>query len=41
MKTILVVDDEYAIADTLQEFLEGEGFSVRKARNGEMALESS
>jgi CheY-like chemotaxis protein len=34
MKTILVVDDEYAIAETLQELLSDEGFRVVTASNG-------
>jgi CheY-like chemotaxis protein len=39
MTTVLVVDDEYAIAATLQEFLEDEGFTVLTARNGQAALD--
>jgi two-component system alkaline phosphatase synthesis response regulator PhoP len=38
MKTILIVEDEYAIAETLRELLEQEGFQVATAANGEDAL---
>jgi len=37
MSTILVVDDEYLIADILGFLLEDEGFEVLKVGNGEMA----
>ncbi|MDO7911422.1 response regulator [Pseudomonas monteilii] len=37
--TILVVDDEYLIADILGFALEDEGFQVRTASNGRMALD--
>ncbi|MCY1183449.1 Sensory transduction protein regX3 [compost metagenome] len=40
MSTILVVDDEYLIADILGFLLEDEGFEVVKVGNGEMALET-
>lgn len=35
---ILLVDDEKDILDSLQMILEGEGYSIRTARNGEEAL---
>lgn len=38
MKTILIVDDEYLIAEILGYALEDEGFQVRKASNGIKAL---
>jgi CheY-like chemotaxis protein len=37
-RTILVVDDEPAIADLLAELLEDEGYIVRTANSGEEAL---
>lgn len=37
-ETILVVDDEPAIVQVIRERLEGEGFQVRAAGNGEAAL---
>jgi CheY-like chemotaxis protein len=37
--TILVVDDDPDILDALSEILEGEGFVVRRAKNGKEALE--
>ena len=40
MKTVLIVDDEFALADTLKEFLEDEGYSVECAGDGKEALES-
>lgn len=40
MSTILVVDDEYLIADILGFLLEDEGFEVLKVGNGEQALEA-
>jgi CheY-like chemotaxis protein len=39
MKKILVVDDEFAIAETLREILSWEGFDVTIASNGEQGLE--
>jgi len=39
MATILVVDDEYLIADILAYALEDEGFMVVTAGNGKKALE--
>ncbi|MBC8982356.1 response regulator [Pseudomonas lurida] len=39
MTTILVVDDEYLIADILSVALEDEGFMVVTASNGRKALE--
>ncbi|MFL7960904.1 Response regulator receiver domain-containing protein [Pseudomonas sp. NFIX10] len=39
MTTILVVDDEYLIADILGFALEDEGFMVVKASNGQKGLE--
>jgi len=39
MKTILVVDDEYAIVDALQALLEDEGYTVISASDGREALE--
>ena len=36
---ILVVDDDPDILDALSEILEGEGYRVRRARNGREALE--
>ncbi len=38
--TVLVVDDEPAIADTVAAVLQGEGFRVRKASDGTEALEA-
>jgi two-component system OmpR family response regulator/two-component system alkaline phosphatase synthesis response regulator PhoP len=40
MKTILVVDDEYAILDAVRAVLEDEGFSVVTASDGKEALET-
>lgn len=40
MNTILVVDDEYLIADILGFALEDAGFLVEKASNGRKALEA-
>ena len=40
MNTILIVDDEYLIADILGFALEDEGFLVEKASNGSKALEA-
>ncbi|WHS58292.1 response regulator [Pseudomonas sp. G2-4] len=39
MTTILVVDDEYLIADIIGYALEDEGFMVVKASNGQKGLE--
>jgi len=39
MTTILVIDDEYLIADILSYALEDEGFMVVKASNGKKGLE--
>jgi len=36
---ILIVEDEADIRDSLQDFLEGEGYSISAARNGREALE--
>ena len=38
MKTILVVDDEFGIADTLSSVLTDEGYRVMVALNGEQGL---
>jgi CheY-like chemotaxis protein len=40
VKKILLVDDEFALADTLKEFLEQEGYLVEYAGNGREALEA-
>ncbi|WEL53753.1 response regulator [Pseudomonas kermanshahensis] len=40
MNTILIVDDEYLIADILGFALEDEGYLVEKASNGVKALEA-
>lgn len=37
-KSILIVDDEASIVESLQEILEHEGFDVRVAANGKQAL---
>src|SRR5215213_7431302 len=37
--TILVVDDDHAIRDSLTELLEDEGYVVARAENGQEALE--
>ncbi|WP_210497402.1 response regulator [Microvirga antarctica] len=39
MKTILVVDDEWAIAEVLESLLSDEGYRVIIANNGKQALE--
>jgi CheY-like chemotaxis protein len=39
MHQILVVDDDRGIRDTLAALLEGEGYGVRRAENGQVALE--
>jgi CheY-like chemotaxis protein len=38
VRTILVVDDEYGIADALKDILGDEGYAVTIARNGRDAL---
>jgi len=38
MKTVLIVDDEYAIVDALQGLLADEGYHVLTAANGQEAL---
>ena len=38
MKTILVVDDEYALVETLADLLEDEGYRVISAANGDAGL---
>lgn len=40
-KTILIVDDELSILDTLQELMELEGFVVQRAVNGQEAVVSA
>jgi CheY-like chemotaxis protein len=40
VKTVLIVDDEFALSDTLKEFLVDEGYSAQSANNGKEALES-
>jgi CheY-like chemotaxis protein len=37
-KTILIVDDEFSIAETLGEILAWEGYAVNMAPNGRLAL---
>jgi CheY-like chemotaxis protein len=39
VKTILLVDDEFALSETLKEFLEDEGHAAYCAGNGKEALE--
>ena len=39
MKSILIVEDDEAIAESLQELLETEGYRVKLAANGRKALE--
>ncbi|MGA7124624.1 MAG: response regulator [Polyangiaceae bacterium] len=39
MKTILLVDDEYALVESLTELLQDEGYRVVSAANGEDGLE--
>jgi CheY-like chemotaxis protein len=39
MKTVLVVDDEFSIVETLAEILTWGGYGVATAGNGEQALE--
>jgi len=38
-KTILLVEDDYDVRDTLQDLLEGEGFDVIPAANGKQAID--
>jgi len=38
-KTVLIVDDEFAIVEALTEILNWEGFTVMSAGNGRIALE--
>jgi CheY-like chemotaxis protein len=38
-RTILVVDDDSAIRDSLSELLQDEGYLVARAQNGQQALE--
>ncbi len=38
MKTILVIDDEYALVESLIDLLEGEGYRVVSAANGKDGL---
>jgi CheY-like chemotaxis protein len=38
MKTILVIDDEYALVESLTDFLEEEGYRVVSAANGKDGL---
>ena len=40
MKRVLLVDDEFALVDTLRDFLEDEGYLVESAANGKQALDS-
>ncbi len=39
MKTVLVVDDEFDLTDTLRAILEGEGYRAETCFNGREALE--
>lgn len=39
MNTILIVEDEKVILNTLREFLESEGYSILTAANGKIALD--
>jgi CheY-like chemotaxis protein len=39
MKTILIVDDEFSIVETLGEILSWEGYGVATAANGQAALD--
>lgn len=39
MKTILIVDDEFSVAETLQEFLGWAGYATVTAANGKAGLE--
>jgi CheY-like chemotaxis protein len=38
-KTILLVEDDFAIRDVVQDLLEGEGFDVVPAANGKQAID--
>ncbi len=38
MQTVLVVDDEFGVAEVLQSILEDEGYRVATAINGKQAL---
>jgi len=38
MKSLLIVDDEYALVETLKDFLENEGYGVETASNGQEGL---
>jgi CheY-like chemotaxis protein len=40
VKAVLLVDDEFALTDTLKEFLEDEGYAVECAGNGQEALQA-
>jgi CheY-like chemotaxis protein len=40
VKAVLLVDDEFALTDTLKEFLEDEGYAVDCAGNGQEALQA-
>jgi two-component system response regulator VicR len=40
MTRILIVDDEFSVADTLAEFLAWEGYATTTAANGKLALEA-
>ena len=39
MSTILIIEDEYAVRENLQEILEMEGFEVLAAENGKVGLQ--
>ena len=39
MKTVLVIDDEYALVDALTSILEEEGYRVVTAPNGQEGLD--
>ena len=39
MKTVLVVDDEFDLTDTLRAILDGEGYCAQTCSNGREALE--
>jgi CheY-like chemotaxis protein len=40
VKTILIVDDEYAVVDVLSTILEDEGYHITVAENGRVGLET-